>query len=73
MLLPLGNAKTSNPYRNIDHPVQLTSEQMTRDLDYLKEIVTEVHPKTYGGVPIEVQQAFRKAYNDVQYVDNVQF
>ncbi|WP_146259557.1 hypothetical protein [Paenibacillus dendritiformis] len=38
----------------------------------MKEIVTEVHPKTYGGVPIKVQQAFRKAYNDVQYVDNVQ-
>ncbi|WCF06545.1 S41 family peptidase [Paenibacillus thiaminolyticus] len=44
---------------------------MARDLDYLNEIVTEVHPKTYGGVPAEVQQAFRKAYNDVQYVDNV--
>ncbi|WII35887.1 S41 family peptidase [Paenibacillus thiaminolyticus] len=37
----------------------------------MNEIVTEVHPKTYGGVPAEVQQAIRKAYNDVQYVDNV--
>ncbi|WII35888.1 S41 family peptidase [Paenibacillus thiaminolyticus] len=64
--------KASNPFQFITHPIQLTSEQMTRDLDYLNEIVTEVHPKTFGGVPVEVQQAFRKAYNDVQYVENVQ-
>ncbi|GIO70514.1 hypothetical protein J27TS7_00280 [Paenibacillus dendritiformis] len=72
LLLPLRTDRIRNPYQDIAHPIQLTKEQIKKDLDFLQEIVMEVHPKTYGGVPIEVQQAFRKAYNDVQYANNVQ-
>lgn len=63
--------ETRNRYHNIDHYYKLTQEQMKRDLDFLQEMVTGVHPKTYGGVPPEIRQAMQQAYQEIEQIDNV--
>ncbi|WCF06544.1 S41 family peptidase [Paenibacillus thiaminolyticus] len=63
--------ESRNRYQGIDHYYKLTQEQMKKDLDYLQKMITEVHPKTYGGVPSEIRQAMQQAYQEIEQIDNV--
>ncbi|WII35886.1 S41 family peptidase [Paenibacillus thiaminolyticus] len=63
--------ESRNRYHNIDHYYKLTQEQMKKDLDYLQIMITEVHPKTYGGVPPKIRQAIQQAYQEIEQIDNV--
>lgn len=60
-----------NRYQGIEHYYKITKEQMKKDLDYLQKMITEVHPKTYGGVPSEIRQAMQQAYREIEQIDNV--